>query len=66
MDLTKENKEHIDGLSYEELLHKWRFAPNGDRWFQGETGVYWGKRMAEVRSSIGNDEHVRASKNIGW
>jgi len=66
MDLTRENKEHIDGLSYEQLLSKWRFAPVGDQWFQGETGDYWGNRMKELRNSDGNDRHVQASKNIGW
>jgi len=65
MDLTEENKNHIDNLSYEQLLSKWRFAPSGDPWFQGETGEYWGKVMAEKRSKD-NDEHVRASKKIGW
>ena len=45
MRLTKENKKHIDSLSYEQLLSQWRFAPMGNLWFQGETGDYWGSRM---------------------
>ena len=65
MKLTKENKNHIDNLSYEQLLSVWRFAPPGDPWFQGETGEYWSKVMAEKRNKD-NDEHVRASKKIGW
>ena len=65
MNLTPENKAHIDGLDYESLLRSWRFAPVGDEWFQGETGVYWGKRMAELRSENAG-RAVRASKNIGW
>ena len=65
MDLTRENKESIDSLSYESLLSRWRFAPVGDPWFQGETGKYWGERMAELRKKD-NAEHVRASKAIGW
>jgi hypothetical protein len=65
MDLTAENKNHIDSLSYEELLSHWRFAPSGDKWFQGETGEYWGKRMAELKAS-GQVDHVAASKNVGW
>jgi hypothetical protein len=64
MKLTPENKAYIDSLSYEQLLSKWRFAPIGDPWFQGETGDYWGKRMKELRDSGAN--HVQASKNIGW
>jgi len=49
MDLTPENKKHIDSLSYHGLLEHWRFAPSGDEWFQGETGKYWGERMAELK-----------------
>jgi len=64
MDLTPENKEKIDSMSYEQLLSKWRFAPVGDPWFQGETGHYWGKRMAELRAK--GADHVAASKRIGW
>ena len=65
MKLTDENKKHIDSLSYEALLSHWRFAPSGDKWFQDETGEYWGNRMKELREK-NNDMHVQASKNIGW
>ena len=64
MDLTPENKAIIDDKSYTALLSGWRFAPVGDTWFQGETGDYWGKRMAELRNQGAN--HVGASKSIGW
>lgn len=65
MTLTPESKAHIDSLSYESLLSRWRFAPVGDKWFQDETGKYWGQRMAELRAQ---DEAgaVRASKSLGW
>ena len=67
MDLTKANKEHIDSLSYSQLLSQWRFAPAGDPWFQGETGEYWGKRMSELRSQPdGQERHASASKALGW
>jgi len=67
MDLTPENKAYIDNMDYESLLSQWRYAPIGDRWFQGETGTYWGKRMTELRSKPGGtSEHVRASKSVGW
>ena len=67
MKLTKHNKRYIDSLDYEQLLSRWRFAPIGDPWFQGETGDYWGERMNELRRQPGGDEeHVRASKRIGW
>lgn len=64
MDLTMEQKDHIDGLSYEALLSHWRFASVGDPWFQGETGDYWSKRMRELRVAGAN--HVGASKSLGW
>jgi hypothetical protein len=64
MNLTEQNKKHIDSLSYGQLLSHWRFAPVGDPWFRGETGDYWGKRMAEQRE--GGADHVGASKAIGW
>jgi hypothetical protein len=65
MDLTPKNKTYIDSLPYNALLSRWRFAPVGDSMFQGETGDYWGKRLAELRDKD-PDGHVRASKNIGW
>ena len=67
MDLTPQNKAAIDALSYEELLSEWRFAPVGHRMFQGETGVYWGQRMAEKRAEPnGEERHVAASKALSW
>lgn len=66
MELTPENKAHIDSLSYEQLLSHWRFAPAGDPWFQGETGTYWGERMRSLRDKPGGQEkHVKASKSLG-
>jgi len=64
VNLTSENKAYIDKLSYQELLSSWRFAPIGDKWFQGETGIYWEKRMSELRQQ--SADHVGASKAIGW
>ena len=67
MQLTPENKARIDSLSYEQLLGKWRFAPAGEPWFQGETGQYWSERMMQMRQDPGGqDRHVSASKSIGW
>lgn len=65
MELTKENKQHIDRLSYEDLLRKWRFAPAGDPWFQGETGDYWSSRMDELKAQDPGAA-VQASKDVGW
>jgi len=65
VELTAERKKHIDSLSVEELLRHNRFAPAGDRWFQGDTGDYWLERLFKLRSED-NAAYVRASKNIGW
>ncbi len=65
MELTPENKKHIDAMSYEGLLERNRNAPVGDPWFQGETGKYWGERMRERRAADPG-EAVAASKRIGW
>ena len=62
MKLTKERKVHIDIMSYKQLLSHWRFAPSGDKWFEGETGVYWAKRMAEIKP----ENHSEISKQVGW
>ena len=64
MNLTEENKKYIDSLPYESLLSYQRFAPIGDPWFQDETGIYWRKRMKELRDQ--GADHVSASKSIGW
>jgi len=67
MDLTPECKAEIDAMSYEQLLFRWRFYPAGYPWFQGESGDYWGKRMAELRNQPDGDiKHTTASKHIGW
>ena len=66
MKLTEENKKIIDNKTYEQLLSGIRFAPIGDRWFQGETGDYWMKRANELRSQPGgNEKHVSVSKLLG-
>jgi hypothetical protein len=65
MDLTEENKAYIDSLSHRDLLARWRYAPVGDEWFQGETGEYWGKRMAELKAQD-PAQAVADSKSIGW
>ena len=61
-----EMKEWIDNASYTELLRRWRFAPAGSFWFQGEIGDYYQKVMGERRRKMVPGEHIRASKEIGW
>ena len=57
-------KEWIDNATYQQLLSKWRFAPAGSSWFQGETGAYFQKVMAEKKAQ-NPGAAVRASKNLG-
>ncbi len=64
--MTTEQQNWIDNASYQDLLRRWRFAPVGDLMFQGDTGKYYSKKMAERRSEVGQDEHVRVSKAIEW
>ena len=62
----QEMLDWINEASYEELLRKWRFAPAGSEFFQGDIGKYYAKIMAERRKEIGNVEHARISKRLGW
>ncbi|KKN12245.1 hypothetical protein LCGC14_1018620 [marine sediment metagenome] len=59
-------KRWIDSANYESLLSRWRHAPCGDPMFQGDTGKYYAEAMKKKRNEVGHDEHVRASKSIGW
>jgi hypothetical protein len=64
-DLDPKMKAWIDGASYESLLSRWRNAPVGSPWFQGPIGDYYARVMSERRNA-NPEEHVRASKSIGW
>jgi len=63
---TEELKQEIDGMSYESLLSKWRFAPIGDPMFVEEVGNYYKKVMKEKQQVLGPAEVVAASKSVGW
>lgn len=64
--MTKEQRESIDNMNYESMLRLWRNAPSGHHMFQGDTGNYYSKVMAEKRQQVGQGAHVVTSKNIGW
>ena len=64
--ILKEFNERIDEASYDSLLRRWRFAIPGDPIFQGEAGKYYAKVLGEAKKEIGNYEHVKISKRIGW
>jgi hypothetical protein len=63
--MTKEQKDWIDNASYEQLLRKWRFAPLGDKMFQGVVGDYYAMVMSKKRSED-EDAAIQSSKRIGW
>jgi len=64
--IPKEIKEKIDGMDYESMLRKWRFAPVGDSMFEGETGDYFQGIMLKKKAEIGDEAAVAASKRVGW
>lgn len=64
--MTGIEKKQIDNMNYEDLLRLWRNAPAGHPMFQGETGDYYSKVMAEKRKQVGDAAHTAASKHIGW
>jgi hypothetical protein len=63
--MDKKMKEWIDNADYQQLLARWRGAPSGSPWFQGEVGDYYSKVMAEKKAKL-PDNGVQASKNVGW
>ncbi len=64
--MTTEQKTWIDNATYEQLLHKNRFAPIGDPIMMDEAGAYFMAALRKKRAEVGDAAHVRASKSIGW
>lgn len=60
----EEMKNAIDNASYRELLERWRFAPAGSPWFQGDIGKYYAAAMERKRAETPHSEQVAASKAI--
>lgn len=65
-DEKREMKRWIDNASYEELLRKWRFAPLGDKYFSGNIGEYFTKKIIEKRNKLSSKEESEISKKVGW
>ena len=63
---NEQMKKWIANASYAQLLYKWRFAPVGDPFFMDEVGQYYEDVMRLRRNEIGDAEHVKISKYIGW
>ena len=64
--MNEKTRKYIDGLTLDQLLSKWRFAPIGDPMLQGETGDYFSKVMSEKRKAAGDGAWTAASKSVGW
>ena len=58
-------KDQIDHMTYKHMLSLWRYTPVGgnDLLFEGETGEYFSKSMAEKKKYV---DHVAISKIVGW
>lgn len=64
--MRQDDQDWIDAASYEALLRRHRFAPVGARIFKGAAGEYYHQAMRAKRVAMGEAEHTRASKAIGW
>ena len=49
MFLNKQTKKQIDSKSYSDLLEDYILLGPDDPWLEGETGIYWKKRIVELR-----------------
>lgn len=54
-------KKEIDAMSRIELARRWRFAPAGDTFWQGERGAYATERFKALGFFS-----PEISKTIGW
>lgn len=63
MTIQENDKLFIDNLTYKQMLNLWRFSEAGNPLFIGDTGVYFTKRMNELKKEV---NHVQISKEIGW
>ena len=64
--MTEDDKKYIDEMTYHLMLRHNRFDSLGSNLFIGETGKYFFESMIKKRKEIGDAEHVRISKEIGW
>jgi hypothetical protein len=64
--MTEDQKNWINNASFETLFRKWRKAPLGDPYLQGECGQYFDKALKEKRKEITDEEYTEISKNLGW
>ena len=64
--MNDELRNEIDRMPLEDLLRRWRFAPAGDRLFQGASGEYAAERLGVLRAAVGPAQWTAVSKRVGW
>lgn len=67
--MTEEELERvrwINAATYFQLLEKWRFAPPGDPFFEGDVGKHFESVMCRRKAELGPARAAEISKNIGW
>jgi hypothetical protein len=64
--MKSEHKDWIDSASYEVLFSRLRFSESGDPLFQDDTGDYYAEIMRKKREQIGDAQHAKISKSLGW
>jgi hypothetical protein len=62
MELTHEVKDIIDGMTYREMLERWRYTPAGDPLFTGESGQYFAEAMSKRRENLEPGVHAAISR----
>lgn len=66
MKTCEEMKAEIDGMTYEQLLQKWRFSSIGAPLFQGEVGEYFTKVLNLKKNELSPEAQASISKSVGW
>jgi hypothetical protein len=62
-EMTIKEKRRIDRMTYQEMLHKWCFAPVGDPMFAGKAGDYFREVMMKKGETA---DKAAVSKRVGW
>jgi len=62
--MSESQKAEIDAMSYEDMLHLYRFSPIGHPYFEMGTEVaeYFAKRLQELKVKV---DPTLASKRVG-
>lgn len=66
VNISREVKDKIDSMSYEEMLREWRFSEIPNPLFEGDAGKYFAYHMERKKCELSESEKVAISKQIGW